>query len=56
MVTGDSDHVIAPAMAERYHALIADSELLVMPQTGHLPQEERPDAVIAAITRFVETH
>jgi pimeloyl-ACP methyl ester carboxylesterase len=56
VITGDSDRLVPRSMAERYHELIAGSELLVMPQTGHLPQEERPDETVAAITRWIDAH
>lgn len=56
VVTGDTDRVIPPATARRYHALIPGSELLVLPQTGHLPQEERPERVVAEVTRWADAH
>jgi pimeloyl-ACP methyl ester carboxylesterase len=56
VITGDSDRLVPPAVAERYHELIAGSELLVMQQTGHLPQEERPDETVVAITRWIDAH
>jgi pimeloyl-ACP methyl ester carboxylesterase len=56
VITGDTDRLVPPAVAERYHELIVGSELLVMPQTGHLPQEERPDETVAAITRWIDAH
>jgi len=30
--------------------------LLVLEQTGHIPQEERPERVVAEITRWTEAH
>jgi pimeloyl-ACP methyl ester carboxylesterase len=56
VVTGEADHVVPPSVAGRYHELIDGSELLVMPQTGHLPQEERPDELVAAVTRWIDAH
>jgi pimeloyl-ACP methyl ester carboxylesterase len=56
VISGDSDPVVPPAIAARYHALIGGSELLVMKQTGHLAQEERPEDTVAAITRWVDAH
>jgi len=56
VVTGDTDRLVPPEIAKRYHELIAGSELLVMPQTGHLPQEEHPEQTVAAISRFVDAH
>ncbi len=56
VITGDTDPVVPRAVAERYHALIARSALLVMERTGHLPQEEHPDETVAAITHWVNAH
>jgi len=48
--------LICSQAARRYHELIPGSELLVLEQTGHLPQEERPERMVAEITRWVEAH
>jgi pimeloyl-ACP methyl ester carboxylesterase len=56
VVTGDTDRLVPPATARRYHDLIRDSELIVLEQTGHLPQEERPERIVAEIARFVDAH
>ena len=56
VITGDTDRLVPPATARRYHELIAGSEVLVLEQTGHIPQEERPERVVAEITRWVEGH
>ena len=56
VITGDTDRLVPPATARRYHELIAGSELVVLEQTGHIPQEERPERVVAEITRWIEAH
>ena len=56
VISGDSDRVIPPEIAQRYHELIAGSDLLLIPQTGHLPQEERPDETVAAIVPWIDAH
>jgi len=56
VITGDTDRLVPPQNARRYHELIPGSELLVLEQTGHLPQEERPERMVAEITRWVEAH
>jgi pimeloyl-ACP methyl ester carboxylesterase len=56
VITGDTDRLVPSATARRYHELIAGSELLVLEQTGHIPQEERPERVVAEVTRWVEAH
>ena len=56
VITGDTDRAVPPEIARHYHELIAESELLVLERTGHLPQEERPERVVSEIRRWVETH
>ena len=56
VVTGDTDRVIPPATARRYHELISGSQILVLDQTGHLPQEERSERVVTEITRWMDAH
>ena len=56
VITGDTDRLVPPATARRYHELIAGSELLVLERTGHIPQEERPERVVAEVTRWTEAH
>jgi pimeloyl-ACP methyl ester carboxylesterase len=54
VITGDSDRLVPPAVARLYHELIPDSELIVLEQTGHVPQEERPERVVAEISRWAD--
>ena len=54
VITGDTDRLVPLETARAYHALIAGSELLVLARTGHLPQEEQPERVVAEITRWVQ--
>ncbi len=54
VITGDSDMTVSPEESRRYHELIAGSELLVLEQTRHLPQEERPERTVREITRLVD--
>ena len=56
VITGDTDRLVPPATARRYHELIAGSELLVLERTGHIPQEERPERVVAEVTRWTDAH
>jgi len=56
VVTGDSDRMVPPAVARLYHELIPESELVVLEKTGHVPQEERPERVVAEISRWADAH
>jgi pimeloyl-ACP methyl ester carboxylesterase len=53
VITGDSDRMVPQSVAQRYHRLIAGSRLEVFEHTGHLPQEERPERTVEAITAFL---
>jgi pimeloyl-ACP methyl ester carboxylesterase len=56
VITGDTDRLVPPATARRYHELIRGSELLVLEHTGHLPQEERPERIVGEIVRWTDAH
>jgi pimeloyl-ACP methyl ester carboxylesterase len=49
LITGDTDTVVATKDTEALATLIKGSELVVIPQSGHLPQEETPDQTMEAI-------
>jgi pimeloyl-ACP methyl ester carboxylesterase len=53
IIWGDSDPAIPVANGRRLHALILNSQLDILPNTGHVPQEERPDETARLIRRFV---
>jgi pimeloyl-ACP methyl ester carboxylesterase len=50
---GARDRLIPPASAEHFHRDIAGSELLVLPNLGHVPQEEDPAASVAPVRAFL---
>ncbi len=52
IIAGKEDRFVAPRFSKRYHQLIPGSEFLLFEETGHLPQEERPERVVAAILRW----
>ncbi len=51
IVVGLQDRIVPPAVSERLHALVPDSELLRLPGAGHLPQFTARDEVVAAVER-----
>ncbi len=53
IIWGEKDAVLSPAYAERLHRDIPGSQLVLLPNTGHLVLEEAPDAVARAIGKFV---
>jgi pimeloyl-ACP methyl ester carboxylesterase len=50
LVWGRDDRITPPDVARRFHALIPDSALVFLPECGHAPMLERPEA-FAAIAR-----
>ena len=49
LITGDTDTVVATADTEALANMIKDSVLFVIPQSGHLAQEETPADTMKAI-------
>jgi pimeloyl-ACP methyl ester carboxylesterase len=49
LITGDTDTVVATADTEALASMIKDSVLFVIPQSGHLAQEETPADTMKAI-------
>jgi pimeloyl-ACP methyl ester carboxylesterase len=50
IVTGDADQIVPAAQnAERLHHALPDSQLNLLPRTGHQIPSTRPEAVLAAI-------
>lgn len=49
LVWGASDRIVTPAYAAAYAAAFGDGRLAVVPEAGHLPHLERPEAVFALI-------
>ncbi len=56
IVVGDQDVATPPAKAERIHARIRNSTLVVIPGAGHTVTVEEPDALNAALERFLAAH
>lgn len=50
---GALDALTPPALAEELAAGIAEAELTLFPESGHLPTMEAPEAVIAAMRRWL---
>jgi 3-oxoadipate enol-lactonase len=53
IVVGDEDTLTPPSAAEAMHRAIAGSELVRIPQAGHLSNLERPDVFTAALAGFL---
>ena len=51
---GRYDPVITPQTAWNLHQQIPNSELIILPATGHLPFAEVPDVFVETVTRFLD--
>jgi pimeloyl-ACP methyl ester carboxylesterase len=54
LVWGREDRITPPEVAERFHALLPDSELHLLPACGHAPMLEQPQAFIAIVRDWLE--
>ena len=54
VLTGDNDLVVETADSIEVAGMISGAELVVIPQTGHLPNEESPEEFAQAVIDFVE--
>ena len=54
VITGDDDRIVPTADSVRLASELPNAELVVLPQCGHVPQEECPEPWLVAVTRFVE--
>lgn len=55
IVWGEEDRITPPEMAHRFHREIESSRLVMLPLTGHVPQEERPSEVASQVVAFLES-
>ncbi|GGM76812.1 alpha/beta hydrolase [Lentzea pudingi] len=47
---GESDRIVDPAYGKAFAAAIPSATFTLLPRTGHLPQVETPDELVAAMT------
>lgn len=53
IIWGKDDRLIDVGNALRFQVDIKESELLILPRTGHVPMEENPNAVATTIQEFL---
>ena len=53
VVWGADDRWIPPAHADRFVAAVAGARKAVIPDCGHVPQEERPEELLALVRTFL---
>ena len=49
VIWGESDGIVTPEYGRAYADAIPGAVLTLLPETGHLPQLEAPDRLLAAI-------
>jgi pimeloyl-ACP methyl ester carboxylesterase len=55
VITGDNDLVVATADSIRLASELSNAELVVIDDSGHLPNEEKPREFATAIIQYLET-
>lgn len=56
LLWGDHDAMIPSSNAASYAAVLAQSQTVVLPQLGHVIQEEQPDVGLAPVDAFLSAH
>ncbi|MGD0430431.1 MAG: alpha/beta hydrolase [Acetobacteraceae bacterium] len=54
VIWGESDRIVTPDYGRAYAALIPGATFTMIPEAGHHPELEQPDAFVAAISTFVD--
>ncbi len=55
VITGEADKIVPTEQSIRLAQELPNAELVVIPQAGHLPHEEQPDAFVQAVKLFVQS-
>ena len=53
LIWGENDGIVTPKYGEAYRKLIPDARMATIPQAGHLPHIEQPQAFLAELNRFL---
>jgi pimeloyl-ACP methyl ester carboxylesterase len=56
ILVGEHDRTTTPRAAREMHDGIPDSELVIIPQAGHMTYIEQPDIYFAAVRDFFARH
>ena len=54
VITGDTDTIVATSDSEIVAGRIEQAELVIISQTGHLPNEEKPKDFARAVVAFID--
>jgi len=53
LIWGENDGIVTPQYGEAYRKLIPGAKMAVIPQAGHLPHIEQPQAFLAEFDKFL---
>ena len=53
VISGDSDAIIPVSDSQKLHSELPNSELVILPSCGHVPQEECPDIFERAVSAWL---
>jgi pimeloyl-ACP methyl ester carboxylesterase len=53
LIWGEHDGIVTPQYGERYRKLIPGATMAIIPQAGHLPHIEQPQAFLAKLKKFL---
>ena len=56
VVWGEADRIADPEFGRAYAAAIPGAEFTLLPETGHMPQIETPDALAEVVRAFAGAH
>jgi len=54
VVAGDDDRIVSTADSVRVAGLIPGAQLVILPECGHVPQEECPEEFLMAVEKFLD--
>lgn len=55
VITGDDDRIVLTADSIRLSEELPNADLVVIPNAGHVPHEERPEAFLEAVKSFLNS-
>jgi pimeloyl-ACP methyl ester carboxylesterase len=53
VITGDDDRIVPTEQSVRLASELPDAKLVVIPDCGHVPHEECPEAFLKAVRAFL---
>jgi pimeloyl-ACP methyl ester carboxylesterase len=56
IIWGGKDRLIPPKFATQFNQDIANSQLVVFDELGHVPHEEDPQSTVLVVKHFLEEH